>query len=354
MPKLSIGGMEKALVDLLNLSNLTKDYTITLYLGYKGGNTYLNKIPKEIDVVVASLGEWSLFNKMIALTRMTIYGIKLFFQKYDVSICYAHQHGILATLSRLASKNSIIFVHTNLTKSRTKNKLANLIKKVKFENFKKIICISNDAKHALIKLIPNSEQKIVVIHNYINGEEILANAQLDCSITGNDKINFINVSRHVEGVKKISRIISSAKKLAEQGYNFKVTLVGDGDDTPYYKKVISENNLGDYVCLVGRKSNPYNFMIQADYFILSSKFEGYPIVFNECFVLNLPIITTDVSDAKVDIDNKFGIVVDNSEEGIYLGMKKALEEGVEIKEKFDFKKHNEAVTIKIKEIIKRA
>ena len=43
-----------------------------------------------------------------------------------------------------------------------------------------------------------------------------------------DKKVFINISRHLESHKKITRIINSAEKLDKEGYkNFKVWLLGD-------------------------------------------------------------------------------------------------------------------------------
>ena len=42
-------------------------------------------------------------------------------------------------------------------------------------------------------------------------------------------------------------------------------------------------------------------------------------------ILGIPIVTTDVSDAKKDIDKKYGIVVENSEKGVYNGMKTFLD-----------------------------
>ena len=74
---------------------------------------------------------------------------------------------------------------------------------------------------------------------------------------------------------------------------------------------------------LGKKSNPYKYLKKSSAFVLSSVREGYPVVFIEAMILNIPIITTDVSDAKEDIDGKFGIVVKNDDESIYKGMKKS-------------------------------
>ncbi len=60
-------------------------------------------------------------------------------------------------------------------------------------------------------------------------------------------------------------------------------------------------------------------------------------------VLNIPIVTTNVSDAKLDIENKYGIVVNNDDDSIYLGMKEYLDKGFIINKKFDYEKFNEEI-----------
>ena len=54
-------------------------------------------------------------------------------------------------------------------------------------------------------------------------------------------------------------------------------------------------------------------MKACDYLILTSRYEGFPVVYNESIILEKPIITTiDVSDDYVSIPNRFGYVVDEN------------------------------------------
>ena len=82
---------------------------------------------------------------------------------------------------------------------------------------------------------------------------------------------------------------------------------------------------------------------------MSSDYEGYPVVFIESMILGKPIITTNVSDSMLDVNEKFGIVVEKSENGVYLGMKEYLDKGFNM-QKFDAKKYNEEILNKLDEI----
>ena len=48
-------------------------------------------------------------------------------------------------------------------------------------------------------------------------------------------VTFINLGRHDEKQKKLSRIIEATKKLNEEGYIFRVIFVGDGPDNEMYQ-----------------------------------------------------------------------------------------------------------------------
>ena len=177
--KLSIGGMEKSLIELLKNSNLTKNYNVTLYLGYVIEKSYLEEAKKHADVKLICKGKWNLFGKIKTYIKMQLTILKYRFKRpnYDCAICFTHNHKILSTLTRLSSKNNIIFIHSDLIKSRDTKTRNKLMKNLKFEKFKKIVCVSNRVKDSFLKLRPNYNGKIYVINNYINGKNIIENSK---------------------------------------------------------------------------------------------------------------------------------------------------------------------------------
>ena len=78
--------------------------------------------------------------------------------------------------------------------------------------------------------------------------------------------------------------------------------------------------------MLGFTDNPYPQIKKADFYILSSRYEGFPTVLFEAITLKKKIIATEVSGVSEMLENgKLGLIVENSEQGIYDGMKKALE-----------------------------
>ena len=350
--KLSIGGMEKALIDFIRKSSLKKRYDITLYVGYVLEKSYLEEIKKYAKVKVICPIKWNFFGKIITSIRMNcdILKFKLFKNRYDCAICYTHHHKILSKLARVASDNNIVFVHTDLLKSRTKRQLKKLKKNVKFDAFKKVVCVSNCAKDAFMKIYPKYSGKVVVANNYINGNDIIEKSREKVKDYNFDGITFINIARHLEFHKQVSFIIEASNLLKKDGYKFKVLLLGDGPDHNFYQELVSKYDLQDCVTLLGSVINPYKYLKKSDAFVFSSNFEGYGIVLDEARVLQVPIITTDVADAKLIVEDGYGYLCENSVDGIYKGMKDFLENGYKVKN-FNYERFNDEITKKINEIV---
>lgn len=382
---LDVGGIETALITLLKY--LVKDYDITLVLERKQG-VFLNDLPKEIKVITytPSSIKFSPLRKAINLFKQLNFKLK-YKNKFDFSADFATYSLPSSFVARVASKNSAIWIHNNYMNFYDNNikQYRNFFKSLKVQDFKKIVFVSDIDKKVFIAQFPELTKRALVCNNLIDykriqklanekipdedlkkifGENYLENkAKLDLNksiknakaqskqkidVKKNEPI-FLNVGRHDEKQKRLSRIIEATEKLNKNGFEFKVVLVGKGTNTKDYEKIIKEKNLNNIIML-GAKKNPYPYFKLSDCFLLSSQFEGYPVVFVESEILGLPIITTDVSDSKKDIDGKYGQVVENSEKGVYRGMKNFLEKGLKT-EKFDPEKFNQEITKKVKKII---
>jgi len=348
MPKLSIGGMEKALIDLLNNSNWVKNYDVNLVLGYVTDPKLLELLPKDVKVNLLWKYKWNIIGKLVVGLKLILKTI--FPKKYYASISYAYQHGILAKITRKESENNIVFIHGDISK-RSKGELERLQKKVQYDLFKTIVCVSNTVKDGVKKLYPNYQGNLIVANNYIDAADIIKKSKEKVNDLKNESITtFLSVARHVESAKKLKRIIEATKKLNKEGFKFRVLFIGDGPDHQLYIDLKNKYQL-DNLLILGSKINPYPYFKLADALVFSSKHEGYGLVLNEARVLDLPIITTDVADAKNITKDGYGFLCQNSDEGVYDGMKKFLIEGYKLKNKFDYKAFNKKISNDLDQII---
>ena len=115
--------------------------------------------------------------------------------------------------------------------------------------------------------------------------------------------------------------------------------------------MVKEKKLEEYIIFLGAQKNPYPYFNISDCLLLSSEYEGYPVVFVEAQILGLPIITTDISDSREDIENKYGIVTNKNTEEIYNAMKAFIEKGYKIQKEFSPEKYNQEILKELETIL---
>lgn len=229
----------------------------------------------------------------------------------------------------------------------SKEKYIDFVKTIVKNNIRKIVFVSKKSRETFNNIVDKeyivkNNIKTFNIKNHIDGENIISKSnefkeiendtkyeQLKEIIKEHNKngnIIFLNVGRHskeknlITLVKVFNNIIKNSEKenkkdnenqnqkQKEDEYGDNILekkiyllMVGDGKETKELVKYVEENKLTDRIIFLGNKKNPYPYFKMADYVILTSLNEGYPVVFQEAMILDKKILTTDVSDAVIDI-----------------------------------------------------
>lgn len=133
---------------------------------------------------------------------------------------------------------------------------------------------------------------------------------------------FIHVARH-HPVKNHKRLFDAFKNLEKDGYDFILIIIGDN-----YESLIDEYKNNKYIFFVGHKDNVGDYMAQADFFVLSSDYEGLPMTMLEAMSMGvIPISTPAGGVIDVIEDGKNGyIAADFGDKSFYQKMKQAINE----------------------------
>lgn len=346
---LDLGGIETALVTFVNVLS-GRGYDITIALEKREG-VFLDRLSKEIKVVEYNTNN----NKNIIIRKLCnlcnrIKFIMKYKNKFDFSVSFATYSLASSFMARTASRNSALWCHADYLTLYHGNKeeVKAFFRNVSCEKFNHIIFVSKESTKSFTEIFPELKDKTITCNNLINGQQIIEKSKESIIEENIQELKkeeipiFLNLGRHDERQKKLTRIIEASKKLKEENLKFKVIFIGDGQDTKLYQEKVEEYDLQDTILFLGRKENPYPYFIISDCIILSSEYEGYPVVYLESFVLHKPIITTKVSDYE-EVENGRGMVVEKDTQSIYMAMKEFIQNGYEIKNPFDYETYNENI-----------
>ena len=122
---------------------------------------------------------------------------------------------------------------------------------------------------------------------------------------------FITVGR-LEAQKGYDLLIEAWKPIALSHPDWSVDIYGDGSLRSSLQKKIEDNNLTDKVRLKGISNNIDHEYKSSSGFIMSSRYEGFPMVLLEAAGFGLPLISFDcVSGPKEIIQNNYnGILIE--------------------------------------------
>lgn len=215
----------------------------------------------------------------------------------------------------------LAWVHCDLEKKGLENP-----EKVKsqYDQYDKVVCVCETVKQSYDKLIGSSTDS-VILYNINDETDIIVKAGA-FSVEKAAAVTFLTVGR-LSYEKGNDRLLEACKMLRESGYAYKLWLVGEGPERANLEKRVKGYGLENYVEFWGFLSNPYPHMRAADVVVTPSRYEGFSTVVTEAMILGKPVVTTPCSGMHEILgDSEFGLITEDSVEGIYQGMKRMLED----------------------------
>lgn len=327
IPNLMHGGAEKVLVNLVN--NLDKNkYDITLQTIFDVGvnKQYLNKdINYKYIFKKLFRGSTTIF-KFFSPQFLYKYLIK---DEYDIVVSYLEgpTARIISGCPYDSKKISWIHIEMNDEKKFALGFRNGEEARECYSKFDEIICVSNTVKQIFLETSGLNESNVDVFYNTNETNQIAEKSKEAVNDVVFDKntVNICSVGK-ITGTKGYDRLARVHKKLIDEGLNHHIYILGIGEDENKINKYIKENNLQKTYTLLGFRDNPYKYVAKCDLFVCSSLREGFSTAVTESLVVGTPVVSTLCSGAQelLGYNNEYGLVVENSEEGIYEGLKKVL------------------------------
>lgn len=158
-----------------------------------------------------------------------------------------------------------------------------------------IVCVSKAVKDDLFSIYPF--QNLKYIPNFIT-----PTTQPDLVMESIPEFDYvIAVGRLDNHVKQFDRLIVAYKNSKLYSQNMPLLILGTGPDEEPLRHQIQSLELENHVKLLGFKPNVINYMKSAKFLILSSRFEGFPLVLTEALSVGTPVISFDCHSGPSEI-----------------------------------------------------
>lgn len=273
-----------------------------------------------------------------------------------------YERHIMQLLGRVDSKK-YIWAHNNMYKeAKTKKNFHIPSIEYAYNEFDKVVVVRDTMKDELKSFMSEKEySKIITVHNQNDYKTILAKSEMPVEfqettysnveleklneILNDDSVDkFINIARF-SPEKGIDRLINAFNKYHNEVDDkaWLIIIGGYGDEFENIKAMIvdeDENVISPNIVLLKSMNNPYPVLKKCDAFVLSSLYEGLPMTIIEALILDVPVISTNITGPKEFLEQGYGYLVDDSEQGIFDGFMAYKNNELTGLTKFDVKKFN--------------
>lgn len=154
---------------------------------------------------------------------------------------------------------------------------------------------------------------------------------------------FLAVGRFSRQHKGFDLLIEAFYLFSQKNQEWKLDIVGEGVEEEFYRTLIKKYNLEDRVKIHPFTNQIQNYYSNAQVYVLSSRWEGMPLVLVEAMSHGLPIVTSDLPVSK-EILGDFGLYFKNGdiselaerlEDATHIDWHKKSQEAFEIAKRFD-------------------
>ncbi len=253
----------------------------------------------------------NLHNTLSCLNPVKIFSFKNFLEENNIEVLFLN-------LSRDRKFGSITGSMANVERVIYRRGVDRPLKKRFYSNWlygsalTDIIANSKSTRDNVMKNLKGilNEDKIKLIYN---GVEIPKNIKPefslreDYNIKTNEKI-LVNVGR-LFPEKGHDLLLAGMEKLNNLNQDWKLFIIGEGDERDNIESLISEYNLDEQVYLTGFVDNVDQYLVQADLMVHSARIEGFGLVLVEAMATGLPVVAVAASNIpEVVEDGEVGLL----------------------------------------------
>lgn len=317
------GGAERFVVDLCNELAKNKLYEIHLVslCDNSADTTFLNEINSNVN--------YRSFHKGKGLNIKVLFNLTSWLVQQKATVVHTHLNALeYVLIYRFRSRNCQFF-HTvhSIAKAECPNFLIKSFRQILYR-YKKIIpiVVSEDGSDSFREYY--GLNKVTVIENgrpflkLTDKAPLLIEEYKKCD----NSLLLIHVGRIIKVKNQLLLIKAVQRFNTIEDKKCKLLIIGEVRDESLYQQLYALAGKDSFIEFLGGKDNVADYLNVADFFCLSSFYEGMPISLIEALSVGCISICTKVGGIKKMIRNEVNgfLSEDNSVESYYQTLKKAV------------------------------
>lgn len=307
------GGAERVASLLAN--NFSADHSVYIITRDEEKNYFYTLSDRIIKIQIPIQKKNSPLFYVISLAKIILH------IKPDIIISFMTETNILtliaATIARVLNpfhKMKIKISERTDPREQKVRKSVSFLRKVLYPVASEIIVQTESVKSWASDLV--NKDKVKVIPNPAN-YELLKNCR-DIDFVVHTKKYILSIGR-LSQEKGHDLLIEAFQMVLKNHPELDLLIVGDGPNKQLLNEKVFQLGLSKNVFFMGRKKNVYNYLKNAELFVLPSRYEGFPNVLAEALVTGTPSISNDCKSGPADLlkgDMSKYLVKDISPKGI--------------------------------------
>jgi len=294
IPSLQGGGAERVIATLLRHLDRTK-FRVALAVVNMRDAVFLSDVPEDVELI--DLDSSRVRYALAKIVRL------IWKRRPDVVLSTLGHLNLALAILRPFLPNDVRYVARETIMVSASLPLYRMTRlwswgyRFFYRRFDMVICQTDVMRDDLVGNYRLPSGKAAVIHNPVDAKRIrqLATAFLPASFeraideAGCATVQLVSAGRlsHQKGFDVLIEALALCRNP-----DLRLTILGDGPLRGDLERLAAEQGVAQQVRFLGFQENPYPFFANADAFVLSSRFEGFPNVVLEALACGTPIVAT--------------------------------------------------------------
>jgi glycosyltransferase involved in cell wall biosynthesis len=305
IPTLQGGGAERSLVELIRGFS-REGVKARLAVFDLTGAVFLSRLPADCSVIDLRTGR-----TRTSITRVLRLVWKLRPEILFVTLSHANLlvgliRGLLPRQTICVAQQVTMVSDVSIIGTGLAAKILRLAYRTAYRRFDHIVCVSKAVMEDLRSTLGVDPDKLSVIYNPIDLNDVSS---------GRESVDSSEADRFFDALPENSTVLVGAGSLIfTKGFDILIDalalcdekrlhaiVLGEGPLRPELERRAVQKSVSDQIHFVGFKSDPYNWFKKADWFVLSSRMEGFGNVVIEALACGLPVIACPAGGAVSEV-----------------------------------------------------